>query len=84
MHSDEIARGISQQVSTERASKEKAERALLDLQEELQQSEVVPLPIAKTAKQAKASTQPPQKRSPSNAAAKAPIEAADSMPAMRP
>ena len=84
MHSDEIARGVSQQLSTERAAKEKAERAVLDLQEKLQQSEVAPLPTAKAAKQAKASAKTPQKRSPRNAAAKAPVEAADSMPALIP
>ena len=84
LHSDEFARGVSQQLSIERAAKEKAERALLDLQEKLHQSEVAPLPIAKGARQAKASAQPSQKRSPRSAGAKAPVEAADSMPALIP
>ena len=84
MHSDEIARGVSQQLSTERAAKEKAERAVRELQAKLQQSEVAPLPVAKGAKQVKSPAKPTQKRSPRNAAATAPVEAADAMPALIP
>ena len=56
-HSEEIARGIKQQLSTERAAKEKAERSLQELHEKLQQSQVVPPPVAKGSKQAKSANQ---------------------------
>lgn len=85
-HSEEIARGIKQQLSTERAAKEKAERSLQELHEKLQQSQqAVPPPVAKGSKQAKSSpTKPPQKQAPKNAAAKSSEEAADTMPALIP
>jgi hypothetical protein len=84
-HSEEIARGIKQQLSTERAAKEKAERSLQELHEKLQQSQAVPPPVAKGSKQAKSPpTKPPQKQDPKNAAAKSSEEAADTMPALIP
>jgi uncharacterized glyoxalase superfamily protein PhnB len=84
LNSEEIARGAERQLATERLAKEKAEHALLEMREKLQQAQVVIPPIPKPAVGPKSRPTSSQGRASHRAAAKASEQAADTMPAFIP